>query len=202
MLKVGKKRLCVVDLDFTLVNLNTTFDFLNLFFHRKYIVFSRLLFPLLLLNKVFGSDVFKQLLLLSILWFEKRAKEELKELSKTYFKYLVSRRSINQSLLNFLKKLDCKKILLTASIDVIAEPFKELGFDIVIGSRIYYYNNIPVKILDLFGRKHKVISNLNKYFDEILVFDDSPEPQYKIIRGVKVIRVDFNEWSKSQRRNR
>lgn len=188
------KNYCViVDLDFTLVNVNTTFDFLRTFFHRKYVLFSKLLRPLALLNKVLGSDVYKQLLL--IICAKKKTREELKSWSKAYFEHILTHRDrhLNITLLNFLKNAKCKKILLTSSIDIIAKRFKELGFDSVVCSKICYKDGKFIGIQDLYSKKHKVIEALSEYFDEILLIEDAPEPENASIKGVKIIKVSINE---------
>lgn len=179
----------IVDLDYTLVNVNTTFDFLRTFYYRKYVLFSKLIWPLTLLNKVLGSDMYKQMLLTFCI--KRKAKQELDALSERYFKHLLRHKNgyVNILLLNSLKGVKCKKILLTASIDIIAEHFKKLGFDLVIGTNICYRNNKFYRIQDLYRNKHKVIEMLSKYFDKIIVIEDSPEPEYAKIKGVKVIKV-------------
>lgn len=189
MHKTIKDNCVIVDLDFTLVNVNTTFDFLSMFFRRKYILFSRLLRPLTLLSNLLDSDVYKQLLL--ILCIKKRTREELERYSKAYFKYVLRHRDkrLNIMLLDLLKRVKCKKILLTSSIDVIAEPFKTLGFDFVISSKTYYKDGKFIRVKDLYGKKHKIIEALSKYFCSMLIIEDEPEPEYMGIEGVKVIKV-------------
>lgn len=179
----------IVDLDYTLVNVNTTFDFLRTFYYRKYTLFSKLLWPLTLLNKILSLDVYKQMLL--ILCIRGETKQKLDELSKKYFKHILGRKNehINILLLNLLGGVKCKKILLTASLGIIARYFKGLGFDLVIGTNICYRNNKFYRIQDLYRNKHKVIKIFSKYFDRIIVIEDSPEPEYAKVEGIKVIKV-------------
>jgi hypothetical protein len=190
-LKTRKEDRCVfVDLDFTLVNVNTTFDFLRVFFYRRFFIFSRLLYPLVVVNKIIGSDLYKQ----GLLFFcaGKTAKTELERCSKAYANYILNHGSqyFNAGLLSQLGNVKHKKILITASIDIIANHLKEaLGFDLVISSKTYYSNNGFLRLQDLSHKKHKIVRTFSEKFEQILIIEDAPEPEYSQIKGVTVKTV-------------
>jgi hypothetical protein len=189
--KAIKAQCVFVDLDYTLINVNTTFDFLSTFYYRRYFVLSRLLYPLVFLNKIVDSDVYKQALLM--LCVGKETKAKLDEYSRTYTNFLLRHKNLyfNIQLLEYLDSINQKKILLTSSIDMVAAHLGQLGFDKVISSEMCFRNNRLLCLHDLYHRKHKVIRKFSDCFAEMLIIEDTPEPQYFEIKGLSVLRVFF-----------
>jgi hypothetical protein len=179
----------LVDLDFTLVKCNTTFDFLNRFFHFRYIIFSRLLFPLIFINSCFKRDFYKKF----IVFFCIRGAriDALKSYSDLYFNFIELNfdQYFNKKIIQMLDSSTTKKILLTSSLDLIAQNFEKLGFDAVVSSPTYEKNGRFYGFRDLYARKHSFVLNLSLDFDKLIIIDDCPEPEFNSIRGAKVIRV-------------
>jgi len=183
------KTLIVVDLDFTIVNANTTFDFLRFVTPRKYSIFSRILMPVIFLNKLSKKDVYKALLVL--LCIKGKPKEMLQRHSKEYYSYIKKNRDryVNHTLMKYISNLQKKNMLITASLDIIAENFKDLGFNIVISSKTYYKNGRFQYFADLYGEKHKILRLLSKRYNKVIIIEDSPEREYSTIGNVQIIHV-------------
>jgi len=181
----------VIDLDHTLVRIDTTFEFLKLLCPIKYAVLSKLLRPINFLNHILKRDVYK--MLMTKLCISSFSRMELEYYSKICYKVFVTR-YLNHALVAFLhKKSGVPKILLTASLDFIADNFKELGFNLVISSKTYFKNEIYHSLFDLHGRKSSLLQIISKYFDEVIVIDDSPEPEFYNLRDkVLVVKVNVN----------
>ena len=185
--------LLVVDLDYTLVEVNTVYDFLEKFYSRRFLLISRLLFPLLFFNRLLKTDIYKQLLVTYC--FKNVSEQCLRNSARTYFNYILRHRDryLNQSVLEILLRQDdtTTKMLLTASLSIIAEQFKELGFDLVISSKTFFKNGKYSGMFDIFMKKHRILGCFSKYFDQIIIFDDDPEPEYNNIKNteVRVIKV-------------
>ena len=179
-----EEQLIILDLDFTLVNANTTFDFLNFVCPRRFRVFSKILKPVVFLNKFFKRDVYKFLLV--FLCVKGVPEKLLRKYSVEYYNQL-GKKCINYSLLKCITSLKSKKILITASLDFIAENFKGLGFDALIASKTYYKKGRLHSFADLYGKKHKIIQAFKKQYKEIIVIEDSPEQEYYEIDNVTVL---------------
>lgn len=196
----------VVDLDYTLVRLNTTDELFRLMDPRKHrvlsIIFSKLLFyHLLICNAIFKRDVGK-LLLVKIF-----ARGFSKPTVNTYLKMLIETTvptKINGKLLSLLRAVKGRRrvgyniitILLSASLDIIANEFKSLGFDYVLASRTYYNKNGDlVWFYDLYGKKHTIVRAMlqRRLFDKVIIFDDAPEKELYSYDGVVVYKVRFEE---------
>jgi len=166
----------IVDLDYTLVNTNTTFDFLKFVHPKRYGILSKLLRPLLLLNRISRRDIYKTMLVLLCLFGI--SKEMLEHHARTYFDKSKEKWDYNRDVLSFLKNFQGKKILLSASLDVIVKNFKELGYDYTIGSKMLYKNDRFYWLSDLHGRKHAKVKQLLEHFDKLIIIDDSPEQEF------------------------
>ncbi|MEM2223456.1 MAG: hypothetical protein QXF71_02505, partial [Acidilobaceae archaeon] len=96
----------------------------------------------------------------------------------------------SSDVLNLLQTETYKaKVLLTASLDFIANNFKELGFDLIIASKTLYKNERFQSFFDLYGRKSGIVKILSKHFDNILIIDDDPEPAfYTLNKKITVVR--------------
>jgi hypothetical protein len=183
--KLNGEALVFIDLDFTIVDGNTTFDFLKFVNPRRYHIFSRILMPIIFLNKLFKKDVYKVLLVL--LCIKGKPKELLQRYSRKYYTYIEKNdRYINRALMEYLANFH-KKILITASLDIVAENFKDLGFNIIVSSKTYYKNGKFQYFVDLYGKKHEFLQYLSKRYNKIIVIEDSPEQEYYKIDNVKII---------------
>jgi len=183
----------IIDLDNTLVKTNTTFEFMKILCPLRYAVFSRLFKPVLLLNMVFKKDFYK--LMMVMICIKGREKEDLECYAKIYYEMIKKNQSkyYNTDVLNLLQTKTCKaKVLLTASLDFIANNFKELGFSFVVASRTRYKNKKFRFFFDLYGRKSEVMKIFSKYFDSILIIDDDPEPTFYTFNK-KAIVVRFSK---------
>ena len=181
-------KLLIVDLDYTLVRENTTYEFLKLASPRRYMIFSKILFPLYLVNKISERDIYKRFLVFSCI--NQKRVEILRNYAKAHFVFLLNNKSkhFNQSVLNLLEKNDAAVILMTASLDIVAQPFIELGFLKVIGSETYYKNGKFHWFHDLYGNKHLKIKMLSQNFKQITVIEDSLEKKYGRLNGITVIK--------------
>jgi phosphoserine phosphatase len=187
LIKSKEKLAIVVDLDYTLVNTNTTFDFLKFVSPKRYEIFSRLLRPLQLFNSIVRKrmgDIYK--ITLTIICCGGMSKEMLENFASAYFNK--KNWTYNKNILSLLKNFQGRKFLVTASLDLIAEKFKILGFDSVISSKMLYKNGKFYRLFDLYGRKHVVISKILAQFERLIIIDDSPEPElYTMGRNVIVL---------------
>jgi phosphoserine phosphatase len=179
-----KERVIVLDLDFTLINVNTTFDFLNFLRPRRFYIFSKILKPVAFLNRFLERDIYKFLLVL--LCIKGMPEKLLRKRSIEYYSQ-IGKKYINYQLLKYVTSLPLKKILVTASLDIIAENFKNFGFDIIIASRTYYKKGKLHRFVDLFGRKHAIVQHLKRHYKEIIIIEDSPEQKYYEIDNVRVL---------------
>ncbi|MEM2292865.1 MAG: haloacid dehalogenase-like hydrolase [Nitrososphaerota archaeon] len=181
----------IVDLDDTLVKTNTVFEFMELLCPLRYAIFSRLFKPFLFLNMIFKKDFYK--LVMIMMCVKGRRKEDLERYAKAYYKIIEKNQDkyYNTNVLSLVQTKACKiKVLLTASLDFIADNFKELGFSFVVASKTYYKNEKLHFFFDLYGRKSGIIKALSKYFDNIVIIDDNPEPAlYAFDKKVILIRV-------------
>jgi len=183
----------VVDLDYTLVSVDTSATLVRRLCPWKYKFISlvfMVLKPLALLSRKLNKDLYKLILLRYCL--NRCINLDLENATKSLY-YEVRKSKLNVSLLNTIKKTGGLKILLTASIDIVANKFKDLGFDLVISSVVKCGETRPFSLLDLYGKKHVILSHLLKYCGKLLIIEDSPEPQYYELQGIKVFRVVYNE---------
>ena len=194
------KRFFIVDLDYTLVNVDTTNEFIRMVCPRRHHIFSKILRFIAPLNKLFKRiDVYKNTIV--YLCLMRKPKVLLEEYSRKLYNSL-KRTHLNYSLIDRLREIKRKgyvMILLTASLDIIAENFKDLGFDMVIGSRTYYRGNKFHRLRDLYQRKHRIIEILKRYYKKIIIIEDDPEPEYYLIPSVQVVRVIFVNGNKNVR---
>jgi len=179
----------VVDLDYTLVNVDTTAMCVEYACPLKYKFLHYILFLFVLkffiplLNRIVKRDVYKLLLTRTCL----KNCEMLDEIAeKVYFDSL---KVFNIHIFKAALSTNAMKILLTASIDSIAKKFYDLGFDMVISSNIKCRNGELHELIDLYGKKHIILQQLLKYCDKILVIEDNPEPQYRTLKDIKVIEA-------------
>jgi len=180
-----KKAVFVVDLDYTLVNIETTSHFLESVGCKK--VFTILgPFPFfagilsLFLSKLFGIGFDFQKYIKLKLCLSNLNEEQLDKLAYKYIHTLLYKeRLLNKYLFKLLQHLRRKYpiILLTASISPIARCFSDLGFTKVYSSEILFRNRRFYRIRDLYQHKYMIIKALLNLKDikEIIVFDDSPE---------------------------
>ncbi|EMR74265.1 hypothetical protein MCGE09_00425 [Thaumarchaeota archaeon SCGC AB-539-E09] len=181
----------IIDLDYTLVNVNTTFEFLRLVCPVKYAVFSKLFYPLLLLNRIFKRrDLYKKILIDLIIRGVPRG--VLEQYARVYYNILNKNRNkyYNREVLSLLDNVHSQTILLSASLDIIVRNFKELGFDIVVGSQTNYKGEKFNSYSDLYNKKYMQLKVFLKYFDRIVIIDDSPEPEfYSMSNKIIVMKV-------------
>ena len=191
----------IIDLDYTLVKTNTTFEFLKVICPKRYLILSKILKPLLLLNAIIKRDIYKFTLVMMCIkgWNQRK----LKQLARVYYEKIIKGKSsmyFNDILLSFLHRMrNVPKILLTASLDIIAENFKDLSFDIIVSSESYIKDGKLSSFHDLYRRKNLILKILLKYFDKVVVFDDNPEPEFYVL-GSKVIVVQIPAYGKYGKR--
>jgi hypothetical protein len=203
---LGKKRfkkICIIDLDYTLVNVETTSHFLeSIGFQRTLMLMSPLLLLTgvmsLLLSKLFkiGIDIPKYLKLKACLRTLNEA--PINELACKYVgKLLVDDRLFNKRLVKILSEL-CENslvILLTASISPIANCFHSVGFMKIYSSELVYRNGKFHRLIDLYQRKYMIVEAILRISDvaKMIVIDDSPEKEITELarkeRRLKVIKV-------------
>jgi hypothetical protein len=190
---MGLRYCVVIDLDYTLVGVDTT-AMLGLMMCSKirrillnllYMTILRFVIPIL--NKIVTRDVYKLLLLNMCIRCDEGSLNKLA--GKAYYEAL---NYLNTSLVKMLLHVNALKVLLTASIDVIAKRFSILGFDIVISSVTKCKDGKVWLLLDLYRKKHKVLEMLLKYCEKIIVFEDLPEQQYYRLSNVKVLKVPYH----------
>lgn len=176
---------CIVlcDLDYTLTKLNTTNELLKIVNLRRFKILSLLLFPLSIIGTILGHDFAKRLLIKLILYGISR--QSIEKLSLLLYKRIKCTDKINTNILSVIQSLKRHGpiVLFTASLDVIANKFKELGFTYVIGSPTFYKDEKFIGFYDLYGRKSEVIRNIisKNIFRKIIIFDDSPESGVKTL---------------------
>lgn len=171
----------ICDLDYTLVSLNTTNELLKVVNFKKFVILSRLLFPLSIVNALLKRDLTKRLLVALIL--NRIPKPCLERLSLLLYEKIKRESKVNTRLLSLLCNLKGygPVILLTASLDVIANKFKEFGFTCVISSPTFYIDRKLTGLHDLYGRKHRILRGIfsSGLFKKIIIFDDAPEPEVR-----------------------
>jgi len=177
----------VIDLDHTIVNVETTSHFLEFLGCRRSLLLMK---PLLIFAQIFtlvlfrlfktGIDFSKYLKLRVCL--RNLDKELIDTLAHKYVKMLLGNSlPLNEQVLKFLSKVHETHltVLLTASISPIANCFYDLGFRRVYSSEIIYRNKKFHRIRDLYGHKHMVIKAFLNFWDisRIIIIDDSPEKE-------------------------
>lgn len=182
----------VVDLDFTLINTNTTFEFMKLLCPLRYTIFSRLLKPVSLLNVVFKKDLYK--LTMTLICLKGRKKEDLERSAKIYYERIIKEnydKYYNNQVLALLQANKYKiKVLMTASLDFIADNFKELGFNFILASKTHYKDGKFYFFSDLYKQKNRIARVFLKYLSRLVVIDDDPEPElYTLNKKVIVMKV-------------
>jgi hypothetical protein len=189
-----KFRYCiVVDLDYTLVDVDTTVTLALMActkvrrFLLNVLSMTVLWFIVPILNRVLAKDVYKVMLLNMCIRCDKDSLNNIA--NKAYRKAL---KHLNISLMKILSRVNALRVLLTASIDIIAKRFTALGFDIVISSVTGCKDGKMWLILDLYRKKHKILKILLKYCNKIIVVEDSPERQYYTLNNMKVLKVSYH----------
>jgi len=177
----------IIDLDYTIVNVETTSHFLNFLGCRRSLLFMK---PFLILAQIFTLVLFK--LFRTGIDFSKYLKLRvcLRNLDKAlidtfahrYIEMLLSSNSLlNEQVLKLLSKVHETHltVLLTASISPIANYFYNLGFRKVYSSEIVYNKRIFHRIRDLYGHKHIVVKAFLNFrdIDKVIIIDDSPEKE-------------------------
>jgi hypothetical protein len=182
----------VIDLDYTLVNIDTTAMLALQACGKmrrlllKALSASLLRFIVPTLNKVLTRDIYKLILLRACIRCNRNSLKSV--IDEVYREAL---RNLNLALVKAVSQVSGLKILLTASLDVIAKKFNTLGFNIVIGSVSECRDGKIWCSIDLYRKKHKILKVFLKYCDEITIIEDSPEPQYCMLNNVRVLRVAY-----------
>lgn len=198
--KIFSRFAIICDLDYTLVNLNTTNEMLKLISPKKYRILNRLLSLFSILGSILKRDFAKLLLIKFIMYGI--PKTDIEKFSKLFFKKIMENGRINLQLISLIQNMRKKEaqklitILLTASLDVIAKEFKSLGFDYVIGSPTYYEDGKFVGFSDLYRRKREVVRTFfsNQIFERIIIFDDTPDKEFSDScdsKNCMIIKVRF-----------
>jgi len=177
----------VIDLDHTIVNVETTSHFLKFLGCRRSLLLMKplLIFAqicTLVLFRLFktGIDFSKYLKLRVCL--RNLDKALIDTLAHRYVKMLLGNSLLlNEQVLKFLSKVHETHltVLLTASISPIANRFYDLGFRKIYSSEIIYRNKKFYRIHDLYGHKHIVIKAFLNFWDisRVIIIDDSPEKE-------------------------
>jgi phosphoserine phosphatase len=177
----------VVDLDYTIVNVETTshfFEFLRcqrlLSLMKPFLIFAQVC--TLVFFRLFktGIDFSKYLKLRVCL--KNLDKALIDTLAHRYVEMLLGNNSLlNEQVLKFLSKVHETHltVLLTASISPIANCFYDLGFRKVYSSEIVYRNKRFHRIRDLYRHKHIIIKAFLNFRDisEVVIIDDLPEKE-------------------------
>jgi len=176
----------ICDLDYTIVNVNTTYDFLCYFYPVRYKILSILLRPLVLITNIIKIDIYKKVL--TILCLKGKIKINLEIIANNYINFLIKNKAINNELLHVINNYKGKKILLSASLEILVNCFLKMGFDYAISSKMYYQKDKFKNFSDLYGKKHILIEELSKKFKNIIVIDDSPESEFFLLQnGVTIL---------------
>jgi phosphoserine phosphatase len=177
----------VIDLDYTIVNVETTSHFLDFLGCQRLLSLMK---PLLIFAQIYtlvslrlfrtGIDFSKYLKLRVCL--RNLDKAFINTLAHRYVEMLLGNNSLlNEQVLKFLSKVreTHLTVLLTASISPIANCFYDLGFRKIYSSEIVYHNKRFHRISDLYGHKHIVIKALLNFRDisKVIIIDDSPEKE-------------------------
>jgi len=182
-----KKAIFVVDLDYTLVNIETTSHLLEsigckkvLTILRPFLFFTSILS--LFLSKLFGIGLDFQKYIKLKLCLSDLNQEQLDRLACKYVDVLLYKEQLlNKHLFRLLQHLQRKYpiILLTASVSPIARCFSDFGFMKIYSSEILFQNGRFHRIHDLYQRKYTIIKALLnlKDVEKIIIFDDSPEKE-------------------------
>jgi phosphoserine phosphatase len=181
------KVIYVIDLDHTIVNVETTSHFLEFLGCRRSLLLMK---PLLIFTQIFtlvlfrlfktGIDLSKYLKLRVCL--RNLDKGLIDALAHKYVEILLDNSLLlNEQVSKFLSKVreTHLTVLLTASISPIANCFYDLGFRRVYPSEIIYRNKKFYRIRDLYGRKHMVIKAFLNFggISRVIFIDDSPEKE-------------------------
>jgi len=184
----------IVDLDYTLVSIDTTATLAwvvcphitKLILNILTLTFLRFVVPLL--NRALDRDVYKLLVLKLCL---RACNDSLgRAVLEVYHRAL---KTLNKDLLKAIWRLNTFKILLTASVDIVAKRFRNLGFGLMISSKIECREGRLYNLVDLYSKKHVIVKRLLKYCDRIYIIEDSPEPQYEELENTRVFRVIYHE---------
>lgn len=190
----GKFQRCiVVDLDHTLVGVDTTAllamkacgEMRRLLLRALSASFLRLI--VLGLNRVLTRDIYKLLLLKTCIEHSEAHLDNA--INEVYHEAL---KNLNPALAKIIPQVNEPKILLTASLDIIAKKFASLGFDLVISSISERGNGKIWCSIDLYQKKHIILRTLLKCCGEVIIIEDMPEPQYYTLNNVRVIRVAYH----------
>lgn len=192
------KVITICDLDYTLVDSNTTNELLKIVNCKKYLVLSKLLTPLSIIGLILKRDIVKQVLIKLVLYGISKA--QLERFSSILYRKMEAENRINKRLLLIIRSLERygPLILLSASISEIVREFKKLGFTCAFGSPTIYINEKLVGFYDMYRRKHEIVQEiLSRYkFELVIIFDDSPEPElFNLCRNTRcrIYRVKFHE---------
>lgn len=162
-------KLLVVDLDFTLVNINTTYEFFSTLDNYNKNVDS-ILKHTYFLNNFIDKDIYKSI---GCAWFFRGySKRDLKKKAIQF--HSSSKYKYNSSILNYARKfknIGGDVILLTASIDILAEEFKPSFFDGFVSSSLNKKGNIWI-LNDIKGKKLEKIEEKINLYDSITIIDD------------------------------
>ena len=176
----------IIDLDHTLVNVETVSNFLDFLGYQRllsiikpFLIFLQILTLLFLRLFKAGIDFSKYLKLRMCLRNLDKALIDM--FAHRYAKTLLDYNLVNKQVLKFLSRA-CENnltILLTASVSPIANCFQDLGFKKVYSSEIVYRNRRFHRLQDLYGRKHIIVKSLLnlRNVSKVIIIDDSPEKE-------------------------
>ncbi len=169
------RKIAVFDLDDTLVNVNTTFDFIGYFLWRRSKI--RYAFFLIFRELKFIFDFRKK----SLNLLEGFSREDLRKGTEDFFEY--SKKYLNNEIVEksiLLQEKGYKTLLISGTIDCTAEVFaRKLGFDNWKSSELDFINNRCTGVLkkDLLGKKQEIFAEKewkkNIDFDKSFCFSDN-----------------------------
>lgn len=177
-------RIFIIDLDHTLVDVNTTFHFLEYITPGRYAILSKLLRPLMVFNRHLKTDLYKKAIVCACLSGMK--KDDLNEKSRNYFE-IIRESVVNKTLISFLNENPGKKILVSASLDFIVDNFMAFRFNEVVGSKTKFKSGKFASFDDLYCKKHKLIEKYLDEFKKIYVIDDSPESELFNMKHIVIL---------------
>ena len=205
------KKIIVFDICGTLFQSNTTFDFLDYYLltNKKYQKYKKIFKTLLwrcfnkFLRNYFNLDLTR---VIAITFLKGVSRNQLLECTEQFYDNCLlakSNREVVQTLTNYCLRKDCRVILLSATIDVVAETIaNKLNCAEFYSTQLEYSSkgvclgNIQK---DLLGKKKQVLKDLNINQVDLFYTDDITDvPVLEVTKNKKIIAYSkhIQQWQK------